>query len=129
MQKWVGWLPILNFKIYLFERSSSCQITTTLLERADSTQPAMITITGDNLLFLREPVKINEMEWETTVQEDQKIIALGPSSSSISTDTILFVVVNTAFGKYSNIIMEVNLVCPFLHQLHLNQGLIFLALV
>jgi hypothetical protein len=106
MQKWVGWLPILNFKIYLFEWSSSCQITTIRLERADSIQP-FITITGDNLLFLREPVKINEMEWETIVQEDQKIIALEPSSSNISTETSPSVVVNTAFGECSNIIMEV----------------------
>jgi len=106
MQKWVGWLPILNFKIYLFEWSSSCQITTGRLEWADSTHP-FITITGDNLLFLREPVKINEMEWETILQEDQKIIALEPRSSNISTETIPFVVVNTAFGKCSKIIMEV----------------------
>jgi hypothetical protein len=102
----VGWLPILNFKIYLFEWSSSCQITTVRLARADSIHP-FITITGDNLLFLREPVKINKMKWETIVQEDQKIIALEPSSSNISTETIPFVVVNTAFGKCSKIIMEV----------------------
>jgi hypothetical protein len=104
MQKWVGWLPILNFKIYLFEWSSSCQITTIRLERADSTQPFKTTITGDNLLFLRDPVKINEMEWKTTVQEDQKIIAMAPSSSSISTETIPSVLVNTAFGKCSKTI-------------------------
>jgi hypothetical protein len=89
-------MPILNFKIYLFEWSSSCQITTIRHERAS------ITITGDNLLFLREPVKINEMEWETIVQENQKIIALGPRSSNISK-----VVVNTAFGKCSKTIIEV----------------------
>jgi hypothetical protein len=106
MQKWVDWLPILNFKIYLFEWSSSCQITTIRLELADSIQP-FITITGDNLLFLSEPVKINEMEWVTIVQEDQKIIALKPSSSNISTETIPFVVVNTAFGKCSKTIIEV----------------------
>jgi hypothetical protein len=100
MEKWVGWMPILNFKIYLFELSSSCQITTIRLERAS------IIITGDNLLFLREPVKINEMKWETSVQEDQKIIALDPSSSNISTKTNT-VNVNTAFGKCSKIIMEV----------------------
>jgi len=107
MQKWVGWLPILNFKIYLFEWSSSCQITRIQLDRADSTRPFRITITGDNLLFLREPVKINKMKWETTAQEDQRIIALGPSSSNISTETTPSVVVNTAFGKCSKIIMEV----------------------
>ncbi|CAK9258106.1 unnamed protein product [Sphagnum jensenii] len=81
-------------------------ITTVRLARADSIHP-FITITGDNLLFLREPVKINKMKWETIVQEDQKIIALEPSSSNISTETIPFVVVNTAFGKCSKIIMEV----------------------
>ncbi|CAM6013761.1 unnamed protein product [Sphagnum balticum] len=80
-------------------------ITTIRLERADSIQP-FITITGDNLLFLREPVKINEMEWETIVQEDQKIIALEPSSSNIPTETSPSVVVNTAFGKCSKNIME-----------------------
>jgi hypothetical protein len=101
MEKWVGWMPILNFKIYLFEWSSSCQITKIRLEQS------FITITGDNLLFLREPVKINKMEWETIVQEDQKIIAMAPSSSSISTETIPSVVVNTAFGKCSKIILEV----------------------
>ncbi|KAH9547694.1 hypothetical protein CY35_11G048800 [Sphagnum magellanicum] len=81
-------------------------ITEIQLDRADSTQPFRITITGDNLLFLSEPLKINEMKWETAVQEDQRIIALGPSSSSISTETIPSVVVNTAFGKCSKIIME-----------------------
>ncbi|CAM6066599.1 unnamed protein product [Sphagnum tenellum] len=81
-------------------------ITTIGLQRADSTD-LFITITGDNLLFLREPVKINEMKWEMTVQEDQKIIALEPSSSNISTEPIPFVVVNTAFGKCSKHIMEV----------------------
>lgn len=101
MEKWGGWMPILNFKIYLFEWSPSCQITTIRLERPS------ITITGDNLLFLREPVKINEMKWELTVQEDQKIIAMDPSSSNISTETSPSVVVNTAFGKCSKIIMEV----------------------
>jgi pimeloyl-ACP methyl ester carboxylesterase len=79
-------------------------ITTIRLERADSTQPFKTTITGDNLLFLRDPVKINEMEWKTTVQEDQKIIAMAPSSSSISTETIPSVLVNTAFGKCSKTI-------------------------
>jgi hypothetical protein len=88
------------------EWSSSCQIMMIQLERAASIQP-FITITGDNLLFLREPVKMNEMEWETIVQEDQKIIALEPSSSNILTETISFVVVNMAFGKCSKIIMEV----------------------
>jgi len=51
------------------EWSSSCQIMMIQLERAASIQP-FITITGDNLLFLRELVKMNEMEWETIVQED-----------------------------------------------------------
>ncbi|CAM6013759.1 unnamed protein product [Sphagnum balticum] len=81
-------------------------ITTIRLERADFIQP-FITITGDNLLFLREPVKINGMKWEMIVQEDQKIIALDPSSSNISTETSPSVIVNTAFGKCSKIIMEV----------------------
>ncbi len=92
-------MPILNFKIYFFEWSSSGQITMIRFKRTS------ITITGDNLLFLREPVKINEMKWETIVQEDQKIIALDPRSSNISTETT--VVVNTAFGKCSKIILEV----------------------
>jgi hypothetical protein len=76
------------------------------LERADSIQP-LITIMGDNLLFFREPVKINEMEWEMTMQEDQKITTLELSFSNISTETIPYVVVNTTFGKCSKIIMEV----------------------
>jgi hypothetical protein len=34
-------------------------------------------ITGDNLLFLREPVKINNMEtWLTKEQEDKKIVVM-----------------------------------------------------
>jgi hypothetical protein len=76
------------------------------LERADSIQP-LITIMGDNLLFFREPIKINEMEWEMTMQEDQKITTLETSFSNISTETIPYVVVNTTFGKCSKIIMEV----------------------
>jgi len=62
---------------------------------------------GDNLLFFREPIKINEMEWEMTMQEDQKITTLETSFSNISTETIPYVVVNTTFGKCSKIIMEV----------------------
>jgi hypothetical protein len=42
----------------------------------DSTQQ-QIMITGDNLLFLSEPVKINDKEtWLTKEQEDKKIVVM-----------------------------------------------------
>ncbi len=74
----------------------------------DSTQP-YIKITGENLLFLLEPIKINNMEiWLTTKQEDNEIVVLRPSSlNKNSKIDISFVTVKTAFGQGSKIVMEV----------------------
>jgi hypothetical protein len=72
----------------------------------DSTQPS-IEITGENLLFLTEPIKINDMEiWLTTKQKDNEIVVLRPSDENSEID-ISFVTVKTAFGQGSKIVMEV----------------------
>jgi hypothetical protein len=74
----------------------------------DSTRP-YIKITGENLLFLLEPIKFNDMEiWLTTKQEDNEIVVLRPSglnkNSKIDNS---FVTVKTAFGQVSKMVMEV----------------------
>jgi len=73
---------------------------------ADSTQP-YIKITGENLLFLREPIKINDMEiWLTTKQEDNEIVVLRPNGlNENSKINISFLTVKTAFGQESKIVM------------------------
>jgi hypothetical protein len=75
---------------------------------ADSTRP-YIKITGENLLFLIEPIKINNMEiWLPTKQEDNEIVVLGPSNlNKNSKIDIPFLTVKTAFGQGSIIVMEV----------------------
>jgi hypothetical protein len=74
----------------------------------DSTRP-YIKITGENLLFLLEPIKINDMEiWLTTKQEDNEIVVLRPSGlNENSKIDISFVTIKTAFGQGSKIVMEV----------------------
>ncbi len=74
----------------------------------DTTQP-YIKITGQNLLFLIEPIKINDMEiWLTTKQEDNEIVVLRPNGLNDNSEIdISFVTVKTAFGQGSNIVMEV----------------------
>jgi hypothetical protein len=80
---------------------------------ADSTRP-YIKITGENLLFLREPIKINDMEiWLTTTQEDNEILLLRPSDpNNNSKINISFLTVKTAFGQGSKIVMEGSLEIP-----------------
>ncbi|CAM6037072.1 unnamed protein product [Sphagnum compactum] len=82
-------------------------ITMAQSKMVDSTQP-YITITGENLLFLIEPIKINDMEtWVTTKQEDNEIVVLRPSSlNENSKIDISFLTVKTAFGQGSKIVME-----------------------
>jgi len=74
----------------------------------DSTRP-YITITGENLLFLIEPIKINDMEiWLPTKQEDNEIVVLRPSNlNENSKIDISFLTLKTAFGQGSKIVMEV----------------------
>ncbi len=74
----------------------------------DSTGP-YIKITGENLLFLLEPIKINDMEiWLTPKQEDNEIVVLRPSGlNENSKIDISFVTVKTAFGQGSKIVLEV----------------------
>ncbi len=73
---------------------------------ANSTQP-YIKITGKNLLFLIEPIKINNEEiWLTTKQEDNEIVVCRPSNDNSEID-ISSVTVKTAFGQGTNIVMEV----------------------
>jgi hypothetical protein len=74
----------------------------------DSTRP-YIKITGQNLLFLIEPIKINDMEiWLTTKQEDNEIVVLRPSGLNDNSEIdISSVTVKTAFGEGSKIVVEV----------------------
>jgi hypothetical protein len=74
----------------------------------DSTRP-YITITGENLLFLIEPIKIKDMEiWWTIKQEDNEIVVLRPSGLNNNSEIdISYVTVKTAFGQKSKIVMEV----------------------
>jgi hypothetical protein len=74
----------------------------------DSTRP-YIKITGENLLFLIEPIKINNMEiWLTTKQEDNEIVVLRPSGLNDNSEIdISSVTVKTAFGEGSKIVMKV----------------------
>jgi hypothetical protein len=82
-------------------------ITMAQSKMADSTRP-YIKITGENLLFLIEPIKINNMEiWLPTKQEDNEIVVLGPSNlNKNSKIDIPFLTVKTAFGQGSIIVME-----------------------
>jgi hypothetical protein len=75
---------------------------------ANPTRP-YIKITGENLLFLIEPVKINDMEiWSTSEQKDNEIVVLRPSSLNDNSEIdISFVTVKTAFGQGSKIVMQV----------------------
>jgi hypothetical protein len=59
--KVVGLVANTQLQGFFFEWTSSRQIKTIRLKQADFIQP-LITIMGDNLLFLKEPIKINEME-------------------------------------------------------------------
>jgi hypothetical protein len=74
----------------------------------DSTRP-YITITGENLLFLIEPIKINDMEiWLTRKQEDNEIVVLRPSGLNDNSEiAISSVTVKTAFGQGSKYVIEV----------------------
>ncbi len=78
----------------------------------DSTQQH-IMITGDNLLFLSELVKINNMEtWLTKEQEDKKILVMRRGSLNNSPKiNISNVTVKTAFGQESQIV-EVTYYAP-----------------
>ncbi|CAM6060105.1 unnamed protein product [Sphagnum tenellum] len=82
-------------------------ITMAQSKMVDSTRP-YIKITGQNLLFLIEPIKINDMEiWLTRKQEDNEIVVLRPSRPNDNSEIdISFVTVKTAFGQGSNIVME-----------------------
>jgi hypothetical protein len=75
---------------------------------ADSSRP-YIKITGENLLFLIEPIKINNMEtWLTTKQEDKEIVVCRPSGLNDNSEIpISSVTVKTAFGQGSKYVMEV----------------------
>jgi tRNA nucleotidyltransferase (CCA-adding enzyme) len=77
-------------------------------KRVDSTRP-YITITGENLLFLIEPIKIIDMEiWLTTKQEDNEIVVVRPSDlKENSKIDISFLTVKTAFRQGSKIVMRV----------------------
>jgi hypothetical protein len=68
----------------------------------DSTQQHII-ITGDNLLFLSEPVKINNKEtWLTKEQEDKKIVVMRLGSLNNNPKIkITNVTIETAFGQKS----------------------------
>jgi len=86
----------------------------------DSTQQH-IMITGDNLLFLSEPVKINNMEtWLTKEQEDKKILVmrLGNLNNNPKIN-IIDVTVKTAFGQESQIV-EVNYYAPTMFESRCN---------
>ncbi|CAK9237460.1 unnamed protein product [Sphagnum troendelagicum] len=82
-------------------------ITMAQSKMVDSTRP-YIKITGENLLFLIEPIKINDMEiWLTTKQEDNEIVVLRPGGlNENSKINISFLTVKTAFGQGSKIVME-----------------------
>jgi hypothetical protein len=60
-------------------------------------------ITGDNLLFLSEPVKINNKEsWLTKEQEDKKIVVMRLGSLNNNPKIkITNVIVKTTFGQKS----------------------------
>jgi hypothetical protein len=83
-------------------------ITMAQSKMANPTRP-YIKITGENLLFLIEPVKINDMEiWSTSEQKDNEIVVLRPSSLNDNSEIdISFVTVKTAFGQGSKIVMQV----------------------
>jgi hypothetical protein len=86
----------------------------------DSTQQH-IMITGDNLLFLSEPVKINNMEtWLTKEQEDKKIVVmrLGTRNNNPKIK-IINVTVKTAFGQESHIV-EVTYYAPTMFESRCN---------
>jgi hypothetical protein len=74
----------------------------------NSTRP-YIKITGENLLFLIEPIKINDMEiWLTGKQEDNEIHVLRPSGLNENSEiNISSVTVKTAFGQGSKYVVEV----------------------
>ncbi|CAK9203001.1 unnamed protein product [Sphagnum troendelagicum] len=67
-----------------------------------------ITITGTNLLFLRELVSLNGKEpWQTFERGDDKLVILEPSKSAAETALTLVVIVKTAFGQADQVVEEV----------------------
>ncbi|CAK9881404.1 unnamed protein product [Sphagnum jensenii] len=94
-----------NFQINNVVSTPTPIITKAQYMFVDSTQQH-IMITGDNLLFLSEPVKINNMEtWLTKEQEDKKILVMRLGSLNNNPKiNIIDVTVKTAFGQESQIV-------------------------
>lgn len=79
-------------------------------KKSDTGKPS-IEIIGDNLLFLREPVKLNGMRlWRPLLQTDQFLLLEESSSSDANDESeidVNMITVVTAFGAVSRVMTEV----------------------
>jgi hypothetical protein len=83
------------------------QITSARIECAQGSG-RIITITGTNLLFLRELVSLNGKEpWQTLDRRDDKLVILEPSKSAAETPPPFVVIVKTVFGQADKVVEEV----------------------
>lgn len=72
-----------------------------------------ITIKGFNLLYLREPVKLDGLHpWETIVQTDSELIFIAPDNTKAEDiKAVSMVIVKTAFGATTQVLQQVSPVC------------------
>lgn len=86
--------------------------------KALDSRRSYIYIEGNNLLFLLEPVKLNELDpWESKMQTDTTLHIFGPSQTDDDPETpVSMIVLKTAFGGTSHLIKpeKVSTACSYL---------------
>ena len=86
----------------------SFQVSSAKSKASDDQGCIIITITGNNLLFLRELVKLNGCDpCETIVQTDSQLVI----TAQLVTSAVSVVIVKTAFGQTMQVIEQVSHVC------------------
>jgi len=91
---------------------------------------SFVHVEGKNLQFLREPVKMNGLNpWVCKIQKDNELYLFEPPQTDVKREgkdmenALTFIVLKTAFGEASHLILEVSLVCISLNDSELNFGL------
>jgi hypothetical protein len=100
------------------------QITSAKVKAMDS--GGFIHIKGSNLLFLREPVRLGGLDpWVTKLQTDTELYIVSPTQTDVNIkgddteNALTFIVLKTAFGAASHLLLEVSVVCK-LHLFEMN---------
>ncbi|KAH9544691.1 hypothetical protein CY35_12G008600 [Sphagnum magellanicum] len=100
-------VPEPPYEVNLVVSTPAPTITSARLRCAQGSR-RIITITGTNLLFLREPVSLNGKEpWQTCERRDDKLVILEPSKSAAETAPTLVVIFKTAFGQADKVVEEI----------------------